>query len=56
MNRLIKANQSILSRFSSSFGAAKRGDFFQPKPEITNQFLEDAFMQEQLKLEIPEPV
>ncbi len=55
MNRMFK-KQKTLSRLSSTFSGSKRGDFFQPKPEITNQFLEDAFMVEQLKLEIPEPV
>ena len=48
--------QQLVIRFHSSFSASKRGEFFQSKPEITNQFLEDPFLIEQLELEIPEPV
>ena len=41
---------------NGSFSSCKRGSFFQSKPEIRNQFLEDTFMVEQLKLDIPEKV
>ncbi len=58
MSQILAGSRKLLSqvRFQSSFSAGKRGEFFQPKPEITNQFLEDPFLIEQLELEIPEPV
>ena len=58
MSRILIGSRILrpLVRFQSSFSAGKRGDFFQAKPEITNQFLEDPFLIEQLELEIPEPV
>ncbi len=40
----------------NSFAGSKRGEFFQVKPEITNQYLEDPFMIEQLKIDIPNEV
>lgn len=45
-----------ITRSSSSFSRAKRGDFFQSAPKLANQFLEDAFLREQLNLEIPKEV
>jgi len=58
MSRILTGSRTLwpMARFQSSFAAGKRGDFFQTKPEITNQFLEDPFLIEQLELEIPEPV
>ena len=48
----IYQSKSYLNNYASS----KRGNFFQIKPEITNQYLEDPFMIKQLQLEIPQEV
>jgi hypothetical protein len=54
---MIKAfNLNTLNRFSSTFSGSKRGDFFQKAPKLSNQFLEDVFLREQLELEIPKEV
>ena len=49
-------NLNILKRFNSTFSRAKRGDFFQTAPKLTNQYIEDAFLREQLHLEVPKEV
>ena len=49
-------NLNTFIRNSSTFSRSNRGDFFQSAPKLTNQFLEDAFLREQLKLEIPKEV
>ena len=60
MNKLIIKKQFLpiyqVKSYLNSYAASKRGDFFQIKPEITNQFLEDPFMIKQLQLEIPQEV
>jgi len=49
-------NLNILKRLNSSFSKAKRGDFFQSAPKLTNQYVEDVFLREQLHLEVPKEV
>jgi hypothetical protein len=46
----------ISKRNLSSFSHSKRGTFFQEAPKLTNQYDEDTFMQDQLKIEIPKEV
>ena len=47
---------NFFKRFNSTFSRAKRGDFFQQAPKLSNQYLEDAFLKETLQLEIPKEV
>lgn len=56
MNRIAKYKSCMIAYNKRTFSTSKRGNFFQSKPEITNQFLEDPFMIEQLQLDVPEPV
>ena len=57
--RNLKTVQKSLVRFKSAqtaFAASKRGNFFQNAPKLSNQYLEDPFMIEQLALDIPKEV
>ena len=62
MNRLIlkpSSKQTLsncLLNFNSTFSKAHRGSFFQDEPELRNQYEEDAYLREHLKLNIPEEV
>ena len=48
-------NKNIL-KFKSTFSRANRGAFFQDEPKLTNQYKEDAYLREHLKLVIPAQV
>lgn len=61
MNRLtqLKHNFHKLNQFKcalSTFSGAKRGDFTQTEPKLGNQYEEDTFLKESLKLDIPQEV
>lgn len=43
-------------RSVSSFARSRRGNFFQQEPQLSNQYDEDLFMREQLKIEVPDMV
>lgn len=56
--RNLKTVQKSIVRFKSTvpaaaFAGSKRGNFFQNAPKLSNQYLEDPFMIEQLALDIP---
>lgn len=58
MIRLLLAKSPYLNSVSNlaTFSHSKRGNFFQNEPKISNQFEEDPFLREQLRLDIPEEV
>ena len=43
-------------RCQSTFSKANRGAFFQDEPQLRNQYKEDAYLREHLKLVIPTEV
>jgi chloramphenicol O-acetyltransferase len=43
-------------KFKSTSSKANRGAFFQDEPKLTNQYKEDAYLREHLKLVIPAQV
>jgi hypothetical protein len=61
MNHLIKLKHTNLKlkltkSALSTFSGAKRGDFTQTEPKLGNQYEEDVFLKESLKLDIPQEV
>lgn len=58
MIRLLSSSSPNLNSISTlaTFSHSKRGNFFQNEPKISNQFEEDPFLREQLRLDIPEEV
>ena len=52
----VKENDQLSKKLSIPFSRTKRGTFFQEKPQLGNQFLEDVTLQAYLKRYIPPEV